>query len=325
MRRSLLFLFSLAAASLAHGAILPDTIGHWQHGDPGPAPVPDAAVWQEYGLQESETMPYSDGARKFTVAAYRFSDATGAMAAFDQVRPQDAKTVQIMGMSAQTDTKQIVSGGNFLFVTDGYHLLPEELSHLFATVPRYSRSPLPTLPKYLPAGAAPNSERYITGPVSLAKFAPMIPPSTAAFRFSAEGVMAKYGPSEKETTLVIFSYPTMEMARERNAPFSQIPGVVVKRTGPLLAVVLGSPSPDDAEKLLAQVKYQADVTVPHREPGLKDNPANLLWNIAILCGVLIALCLTSGLAFGGMRILFRRAGPDGDENQMISLHLSGKP
>jgi len=126
-------------------------------------------------------------------------------------------------------------------------------------------------------------------------------------------------------TLVVFSYPTMEMARDRVNPFTQVPGAVTKRSGPLVAVALGAQSPDDAEKLLAQVKYQADITVPHKLPGLKDNPANLLWNIAILCGVLIALCLASGLAFGGMRILFRRAGPDGDENQMISLHLGGKP
>ena len=327
MRRLFVLLITpvLLCGFASAAAILPETIGHWQKGEPGAAPVPDQTVWEEYGLQESESTPYSDAGKKFTLTAYRFSDATGAMAAFIQLRPADAKPVQLMGTTVQNVDRQMVSAGNYIFVSDGYRLLPEELSHLFALAPLYARSPLPTLPKYLPAGAAVNSERYITGPVSLARFAPAISPSTAAFRFSAEGVSAKYGPSDSETTLVIFSYPTMEMARDRVGPFSQIPGGVVKRSGPLVAITLGSPTPDEAEKLLARVKYSADVTLPQKVPGLKDNPGNLLWNIAILCGVLIALCLTSGLAFGGLRLLFRRAGPDGDENEMISLHLSGRP
>ncbi len=322
MRRLFAFLITpVLLGGLLSAAILPDTIGHWQKGEPGAATVPDETVWQEYGLQESESTLYSDAGKKFTLTAYRFTDATGAMSAFDQLRPADAKPVQLMGMTVQNEARQIVSAGNFIFVADGYRLLPEELSHLFATAPKYARSPLPNLPKFLPAGAQLNSERYITGPVSLARFVPSIPPSTVAFRFSAEGVLAKYG----ETTLVIFNYPTMEMARDRMAPFSQVPGAVVKRSGPMVAVALGAPGPDEAEKLLAQVKYAADITVPHKMPGLKDNPGNLLWNIAILCGVLITLCLASGLAFGGLRLLFRRSGPDGDRSEMISLHISDRP
>jgi len=163
------------------------------------------------------------------------------------------------------------------------------------------------------------------GPVSLDKFAPGIPPSTAAFRFSAEAAVASYGVGDGKTTIVVFSYPTPEMARDRYLAFGQVPGVLVKRSGPLVALTVGAQNPDTAEKLLAQVKYAADITIPHQLPGLKDNPANLLWNIVILCGILIALCLASGLVFGGIRILFRRGGVDGEENEMVSLHLSGKP
>ena len=325
MRRLFVFLITPALfGAFLSAALLPDTIGHWQKGESGAAKIPDQTVWEEYGLQESESTPYSDAGKKFVLTAYRFSDGTGAMSAFDQLRPVDAKPIKIMGMTVQNETTQIVAAGNFIFVAEGYRLLPEELSHLFATAPKYARSPLPTLPKYLPAGAGLNSERYITGPVSLARFAPAIPPSTAAFRFSAEGELATYGPEGKETTLVIFSYPTMEMARDRTVAFSQVPGAIVKRSGPLVAITLGAPTADDAEKLLAQVKFSADITVPHQLPGLKDNPGNLLWNVAILCGVLVALCLTSGLAFGGLRYLFRRSGERGDENEMISLHISDR-
>ena len=126
----------------------------------------------------------------------------------------------------------MVAVGNYLLIFKGYKPKADELNHVVGTAPRYSQSPLPTLPKYLPAGAEPNSERYITGPDSLARFAPAIPPSTAAFHFNADGELAKY----KQATLIVFSYPTMEMARDSIAHFQQIPGAMVKRTGPLVAI-----------------------------------------------------------------------------------------
>src|ERR1700728_2715955 len=46
--------------ALAQCAILPDTIGVWKRGDVVAAPAPDVKVWNEYGLQESETAPYTD-------------------------------------------------------------------------------------------------------------------------------------------------------------------------------------------------------------------------------------------------------------------------
>ncbi len=311
--------------ALAYSAILPETIGHWQRGEPGPAPVPAAKVWAEYGLQDSESAPYADGGQKYSIDAYRFSDATGAMAGWDAMRPADAKPVGLMGLAVQTDADEYVAAGNYLFVFRGYKIRPDELSHVVATVPHYGHSPLPTLPKYLPAGALPNSERYITGPESLALYAPSVSPSTAAFRFSAEAAVAKYGAKGKETTLLIFSYPTMEMARDRYPEFQKIAGALVKRAGPLVAVTLNAPGPDDAERLLAQVKYQAEVTLPQHVPTPKDNPVNFFWNVFILCGVLAAFCVLSGVVVGGIRVLLRRYGDSGEGDEMISLHLTGTP
>jgi hypothetical protein len=321
---SLLFLPALLSAAILSGAILPDTIGDWQKGAGAPAAVPDRKVWQEYGLQDSETAGYAAGDTKYSISAYRFADATGAFAAFNQVRPADSKPIEVTGLGVVNASTEVVAVGNYLFVFSGYKPKPEELNHVVGTAPRYSQSPLPSLPKYLPEGAEPNSERYITGPDSLARFAPEIPPSTAAFHFSAEAELAKYGIPGKETTLILFDYPTMEMARDRIAPFRQVPGAVVKRAGPLVAVALHPASADDAERLLARIKYQAEVTLPEHVPNLKDNPANLFLNIFVLCLVLAGFCVVSGLVVGGLRVLLRRAGASGDGDNMISLHLSGR-
>jgi len=316
---------TLMLSGFASAAILPDTIGAWNKGAATTAAVPDQKVWHEYGLEDSETAEYASGTTKYSITAYRFADATGAFAAYEEARPADARPVDVTGLGVADAKEELVAVGNYLFIFNGYKPKPEELNHIVGTAPRYSQSPLPSLPRYMPPGADPNSERYITGPESLARFAPAISPSTAAFHFNAEAELAKYGKPGHETTLVLFTYPTMEMARDRIAHFQQIPGAVVKRSGPLVAAALDSASPDDAERLLSQVKYQADITVPEHVPTLKDNPANLFLNIFILCLVLAGFCLVSGLMVGGLRVLLRRSGASGDGDNMISLHISGRP
>lgn len=323
LQRSI-FVLPLLLASICSGGILPDTIAAWQKGAPSNAPIPQPKVWTEYGLQDAETAIYTDADRKFPITAWRFNDATGSMAAFYEVRPVDSHPSALMGLSAENAKQQVVSAGNYLFLFSDYRITPEELSHVVATVPKYEHSPLPSLPKYMPAGAIAGSERYIMGPAGLAAFVPAIPSSTAGFHFSAEGEVAKYGAKGKETTLVIFSYPAMEMARDRYAHFQAIPGVVAKRSGPLVAVAVDAASPDDAENLLAQVKYQLAVTLPEKPPAPKFNFGSFLVSVITFIGVVLLFCVASGVVVGGLRVLLRRSGASGEGDAMISLHLTGK-
>lgn len=326
MKRSFFFLTVFCGFyPAAFAAILPDTIGDWQRGAVSGAAVPDEKVWREYGLQASETAQYSAHGQEFSISAYRFPDATGAFSAYEQIRPNQSKPVEVTGIGSATDADEFVAVGNYLFIFKGYKPKAEELNHVVGTVPRYAQSPLPSIPKYLPPGAEPNSERYITGPESLARFAPAIPPSTAGFHFNAEGQLASYDDKGKKTTVVLFSYPTIEIAKDRTAQFQQLRGAMVKRSGPLVAVALNAPNADVAERLLSRIKYEAEVTVPQHVPTLKDNPANLFLNIFILCLILAGFCIVSGLVVGGLKVLLRRSGASGDGDDMISLHLSGRP
>ncbi len=312
----------LLVPTLAYGAILPDSIGDWKRGEvtPANAPAPHAKVWAEYGLQEAETAQFIGPAspRPISISAYRFSDSTGAFGAWDSIRPAAAHKIESDGLGAEAGDEQFIAVGNFLFVFHSFKPDHDQLAHLYLTAPHYSNAQLPPLQKYLPPGANPNSERYIGGPEALAKYAPAISPSTAAFHFSTEALLADYG----KTTIVVFNFPGVEMAQKQLSAFEQIPGAVVKRTGPLVAVALHPASPDVAERLLAPVKYEAEVTLAEKPPTLKDNPGNLFLNIAILCGVLIAFAVASGLVFGGIRHLWRRNNPTAEGDEMISLHLS---
>jgi len=99
---------------------------------------------------------------------------------------------------------------------------------------------------------------------------------------------------------------------------------MAKRAGPLIAIVLSPPNADDAERLLAQIRYAPTITLDEHVPGARDNIGNLVVNIFKLTGLLLIFCLVAGLSFGGFRALFRRMGPGGDAEAMISLHLSDR-
>ncbi|MBV8905167.1 MAG: hypothetical protein JOZ22_16185, partial [Acidobacteriia bacterium] len=95
----------------------------------------------------------------------------------------------------------------------------------------------------------------------------------------------------------------------------------VKRSGPLLAVILAPPNADAAERLLALVRYDAQITLSERVPGARDNPGNMLMAIFSLAGILIVFCVIAGLFVGGFRVILfgRRKGMDAEP--MILLHL----
>jgi hypothetical protein len=111
------------------------------------------------------------------------------------------------------------------------------------------------------------------------------------------------------------------MARMRLADLNKIPGLVTKRSGPLVAAVYQPKDLNEAEKLLSQVRFQAAITTGQPPASKKDNFGDLLLNLAILIGIVVVFCVLSGLVFGGIRHIMRRGGPSGDGETVISLHL----
>jgi hypothetical protein len=219
--------------------------------------------------------------------------------------------------------RALVVHGNYLLFFSGRKPEAAELGALFDGLRNVDSTVLPTLPGNLPAEErVANSERYITGPASLLKFSPAIPPSVAAFHYGAEGQMGVFHSPKGDMGLVIFSYPTPQIAMQREVEFRGIPGGnLVKRTGPLVAVVLAPPDPDAAERLLSRVKYQASVTLDQWVPSHRDNIGNLVINAFVLIGILLGFSIVSGLMFGGWRA-FRRRGNRGEEaDALTSLHL----
>ncbi|MGA3240280.1 MAG: DUF6599 family protein [Bryobacteraceae bacterium] len=307
---------------LAGASILPDTIGAYHRTAVTQPTLNGRDLWDEYGLHEYESATYQNDAAKFTATAYQLQDSTGAMAAFHWQRPATAKVSRVADYAAETGAGLILVRGNFLLAFDGYKPEASELAALEGSLIHVDGTPFPTLPGFLPAqDLIPNSERYITGPMGLQMFDPAIPPSVAAFHFGTEATFGVFHSPKGDLKLAVFNYPTPQIAMDRVGAFQNLPGAVAKRSGPLVAVVVSPPDADEAERLLAQVQYRADITQQEHIPTRRDNIGNLVVNAFILAGILLVFCVVGGLGVGGMKVLRRRGKNGEDGDAMITLHL----
>ncbi len=314
----------LAPGAAAQAALLPAELASAQKVDSKAVQPPDPALFAEYGFDEGESATYGP----VHVVAWRFRDSTGALAAFDKIRPGAAKpvTTELDKVAARTpDGILIVAHGNYVLQLTGKQLNDDQLATLYLGLVRYENSPLPVISTYLPQDyLIPNSQRYIVGPVSLHEAMPDIPPSVAAFHLSAEAQFGRYQTKNGEMGLAIFSYPVPNMAREQSEAFRKLSGVMAKRTGSLVVMVPKVTDADSAERLLAKVNYEASVTLNEKAPGTDARSfAKAVLDMMMLAGIIILFCILSGGLFAAVRIISRR-GAKADGDAMISLHLEGK-
>lgn len=303
-------------------AILPDNIGAF-HRTAGSKPaLTDRPVWDDYGIKDWETATYENGAAKMSVSARQLQDTTGSLAAFDWQRPADAKPSKLGNLAAETPTSLVWVHGQYLLLFQGDKPSATDLQALAASLKKVDTTQLPVLPSYLPSdNLVPDSERYITGPASLARFDPAISAAVAGFHYGTEAQTGVFHSPKGDMTLAIFNYPTPQIAMEKVSDFQKVAGAVAKRSGPFVAVVIAPADPEMAGRLLGEIRYQAQITRDEYVPTKRDNMGNLLLNICILIGILAVFALVSGLLFGGVRYLARvlRRGPEPEP--MITLHL----
>jgi hypothetical protein len=346
-----------AAEAPAPNPVLPKAFAGWQvkdsigkSTDPATADEVNAPVLREYGFVRLEKATYTrDDGRKLAIKAAAFDDASGAYGAFTFYRMPEMLDEKIGAQAASLNDRVLFYQGNILVdaVFDKLSAMSAaELRELAGALPQPSgsTSKLPSLPGYLPKGSdQKGTAKYILGPVALDRVGSPLPTPLVDFQSGAEVVIGKYRAAAGAATLMLISYPTPQIAAERLRQIDaahhvtqQQPGVATivdigpffdKRTGPIIVIAAGPLSQSEARSLLGAVSYEAEVTWNQNTyVSKKDNLANLLFNVIILCGVLIGLALVAGLVFGGFRILMKRLFPDRffdrpEDMEFISLHL----
>ena len=323
LRRQLIILAILSTS--AYAELLPERFGNYTRDAMKPIAVSDRPIWDEYGFDAAEQATYKSGSNRMEATAYRLKDPTGALAVFEWLRPADAKPLKLAAYAAASGNNSLILMGNYVLSFQGNRPTPADLKQIFIYLPKYDQSSLPSLRNNVPMNnLIANSERYVLGPAALQKFEPRIAPSLAAFHLGAEAQLARYKTKNGESQLAIFTYPTPQMARERLGAFQKIAGVVAKRSGPLVAVIVSPADADDAERLLAQVKYEPAIIWSQKIPEPQGNPGDLLMGIGVLSGVLIVLSLLFGFFLGGFRVALARFGLGSARETFTSLHLGKK-
>jgi len=319
---AVLCVLSLAARPAAAG-IWPEQWWEYKRTSLAKVTPDDAMVWSEYGLQEAERATYEKGAVKFTATGWRVGDSTAAMAVFQWQKPGGWGPSTLTEFAVENGTNAYFAFGNYLVLLEGH--IPEEDDRqiLFVQFPRLERAPAPILSTYLPAeGLIPGSPRYVIGPVSLEKFEPRVPPSIAAFHLGAEAQIGRYRSPKGEMTLAIFSYPTPAIAKKQTIEFEKLSGVMAKRTGPMVALLVGGEDANAAEHLLAKVNYKASISWDETAKAPETNMGDVILNAFKFVGLLIVFTVALGAILAGVKAFGRRyLGWEREEDAMLTLHI----
>jgi len=306
----------------------------------------NANVLKEYGFNDFETASYTrDDGRKLTLKAARFADASGAYGAFTFYKTPQMLIEKIGDQGASLNERVLFYRGNILIDAVFQRLSAMSAAELrelagALALPPGNTGNLPGLPAYLPKQSyVKNSAKYVVGPATLEKVNAPIAPNLVDFDRGAEVVLGNYNASGGEATLMLIAYPTPQIAaaflrkieaaqQSGNPSLANSGPLFEKRTGPIVVLASGPLSQSEAKSLLASVNYDADVTWNENTYiTKKDNLANLLVNVILLCFIIIGFALVVGVAFGGVRILTKRFFPARvfdrpQEMEFISLHLT---
>ncbi len=338
--------------------ILPKQFAGWQiQGGPQAskdatiADPTNAALLKEYGFTDVESATYksADG-RTLKIRAARFGDASGAFGAYTFYLQPGMAREEIGDQGASLDQRVLFYREHVLVdaVFSQLSVMSAAgLRELAGVLPRPAGNGgnLPPILAFMPRhGYETNTEKYAEGPLALAAIASPLPADLVDFSANPEVVLGQYSTSGGEATLMLIEYPTPALAAEHlrridAAHHAAQPQAGVeavenvgpffdKRTGPIIAIAAGPLSQSDAQTLLGAVNYDASVTWNENTYfDKKNNVANLLVNIILLCIIVGAISLAAGVAFGGARVLLRRYFPGpvfgrADQTEFISLDLA---
>ena len=290
----------------ASAAIWPPAVQEYSRvGEPQALPASGDPLLIEYGYLGGERATYRAGKRQFTAIAYRFKDATGAFAA------------------AQLQPKAWVAKGNYaLEVVEG-RLAPSEIDVMFRDLESFRHTAPPLLAAYVPQGTG--EVHSVLGAESLKTYLPQIPVSAAGLDFGLEAQVGDIQLAGKPARIAIFRFPNPQVARVKAAELAvALPTGVLKRTGPLVAVVWAKDAtpldPLAADKLLTPVEFKAIVIANEANPDAPvKEAAKMILSIFALAGILLAACVVGGGLFGGMRIFLRRKDDAGGPLQTLGL------
>ncbi len=324
---------------------LPETFAGWHRTaapiistDPAAADEKNVPVLKEYGFDRFASANYTVGDNKLSIREMRFGDATGAYGAFTFYRVPGTSPEDI-GREGDANGTHVIFWTGSTFVDAVFDHLTvtsaSALRELAGDIPGASgaRNVPPSLPGYLPAkDREVTYTRYAIGPESYARSGGVLPPSLVDFQRGAEALTGTFNEHNGIGQLTLIEYPTPQIAMDREraitgffkagppkegsgqaawpAPLndSNTQALLVRRSGPILAVTSGALDDKDARQLLDQLHYEASVSwsKPQGYASEPNRAARLLVGVITLAMILGGVALLLGIFFGGGRAFIRK-------------------
>lgn len=313
---------------LAEAALLPEALGRFNRESVEQVKPDNEALFDEFGFDQAERAIFrTREGDEAVIVAERYYDDTGAYSSYLWQRPADGEYAEFGKRAWRSREGILIQFGNYVVRMTGAAPIDDDVELMLAYLPRVRVTVDPPVLSYVPDElVVPGTRRHILGPEALDLLAPEVSPSAAGFHFGTEVQFARYRVGDREERMLLFAYPTPQIARAQIEKFYELEGVVAKRSGPIIAAVVAPASEDGAQRLLAKVRYEAEVTMDYKPPSRHDNLGTLLMDVILLCIVLAALCIVGGLLVAGVRLLAGRyapssiiAAPEGDG--MVHLEL----
>jgi hypothetical protein len=359
--RKLFILAGLMLALAAQPAFaqkgLPDRFGDWigetvvgvfAADAPKPAVVPDNNILREYGAESVQHRAYRHGNVTLNLTLYRMHDSTAGYGAYTFLQDDQMTPSNVAPHSSVSRQRALLLVGNLLVEVTGadMHSARPALKELASQlVSQADASPYPTLGSYLPAaGLVRNSERYLLGPLALARTLPLAQVDWVGFRNGAEAELARYRANGQEATLILISYPTQQIAAHQTelltrwftinpAEVSSVgpPAIFLRRSSSLVAIVAQTKARALADSLLEKIHHESEITWNEPHQTLTDPTwATVIVNTFIGTGILMLFAVIAGIGFGGVRLIVKYLFPgkvfDRPEHlQILQLGLSSKP
>jgi hypothetical protein len=310
------------------------------------------AAMKEYGFVSGENGEYSRGSETLQVNLYQMKDPSGAYGLYSFLRTTDMPRAEFTEHSSTSREHALVLAGNLVLEVRGRDLqrYSSALKALVAAVTPHAESGLlPTLSERLPTkGFIDRTDKYVLGPETLYAIFPLAESDWLGFSQGAEAETAKYRVNGHEIDFVIADFPTPQTAAKKLAELqkqfnineskgvndSSGPGsakpLYAKRAMTLVAIVSGATTKKEADAVLDQLESGTQITwneptFEFKEPGIGVMIVGAITGTGVIC----LFAIIAGLAFGGVRLVVKRATnrvfDRPDQVQVLQLGLSSKP
>jgi len=352
----ILCLAAVAGPAAAQG-VLPSSFAGWSASEPsvvipsaglGQILGSDTAIFREYSIKSLERRAYVQGTQSASITVYRLRDPSSAYGAYTFLRNDSLTPVTVGSFGCASRERALIVIGDFLVDVTAKQSRPTdaELRLLADSLNKVAdHTPFPTIGEYLPEqGLVHRSEHYVLGPRALAQYVPLGTDDWIGFDHSAETIVARYRLAGKDATLLVTSYPTQQIAADKFAamlrrfifdpPGGVPPDQTVlfgKRSGWLVAVVIGAPSREAANTLLDRIQYGGQVTWDEPKHTLTDPTiGSIVIGTFLGTGAIMLLAVAAGVGFGGFRVLMKIFFPNKvfdreGQIEILQLGIYSKP